>query len=178
MRDVARLLQLSGPLSPGFSISVHNPPWPDLVIRDMQQKGPHGLFVLSVSHCSERNGEIAHTPEMLFEVEAGRKTYILTPFCLRNQPAGVEQYSVTRDNGRISVNFRLQQEHMAFARHWNACLEEQGYIAAFQRAAFVTELWQNFQSSLETQPERGTEELKVLFHAAVTVTLAKGVPVL
>jgi hypothetical protein len=97
---------------------------------------------------------------------------------LRNEPAGVEQYSVARDNGPISVNFRLQQEHMAFARHWNACLEEQGYLAAFQRTAFVAELWQAFENSLAAQSQRGTEDLKLLFDAAVTTTLAKGVPAL
>lgn len=178
MRVVVRLLQLCSPLSAGFSIIVKNPPWHDLVIRDMQRKGPHGLFVLSVSHCTERNGETLHVPEMLFEVEAARKTFILTPFCLRNEPAGVEQCSVTRDNGPISVNFRLQQEHMAFARHWNTCLEQQGYLAAFQRTTFLAELWRTFESSLGTQSERGGADLKLLFDSAVTATLAKGVPAL
>jgi len=178
MRVVARLLQLCRPLTPGFSIVVCNPPWHDLVIRDTHQKGPHGLVTVSVAHSTERDGKILRVPEMLFEVEGSRKTFILTPFCLRNEPAGVEQYSVTRDNGPISVNFRLQQEHMAFARHWNACLEEQGYLPAFQRTAFVAELWETFENSLAAQPQRGTEDLKLLFDAAVTTTLAKGVPAL
>lgn len=178
MRVVARLLQLCCPLTPGFSIVVKNPPWHDLVIRDIQKKGPHGLWTISVSDCTERNRETLRAPEMLFEIEGAKKTFVLTPFCLRDEAAGVEQYSVTKDNGPISVNFRLQQEHMAFARQWNACLDQQGYLAAFQRTAFLAELWRTFETSLETHAQRGAEELKVLFNAAVATTLAKGVPAL
>lgn len=53
-----------------------------------------------------------------FEVEGSRKTFILMPFCLRNEPAGVEQYSVTRDKGPVSVNFRLNRLSCGLVAHF------------------------------------------------------------
>ena len=85
---------------------------------------------------------------------------------------------VLAPRGRVSVKFRMQQEHMTFARHWNACLEQQGYLAAFQRAAFLAEVWSTFETSLGGVTQPPAQELKVIFDAAVSATLAKGAPAL
>src|SRR5690348_5452352 len=160
MRIVAKLLQLTAPLKPGFCITIQNSPWPDLIIRDTQERGPHRLTVISVAHINNHDGEALRTPEMLFEAEESKRGIILTPYCFRDEQAKVEQYSVRRSENKLSVDWRLQGEHMMFARQWNASLEHQGFIAAFHRAAFIEQLRQEVDSELSTRTEVLPAELK------------------
>ena len=134
MRVISRLLRLASPLEPGFHLKIENPPWQDLVIEDIQEKGPHGFRTISVAHYSEQNGDLMCDPEMLFEAEERGDEILLKPFYWRNDFAGVEQYSITRERNRILINWRTLREHENFAQMWNQNLEEQGYTAAFQSA--------------------------------------------
>ena len=68
------------------------------------------------------------------EIEERGDEILLKPFYWRNDFAGVEQYSITRERNRILINWRTLREHENFAQMWNQNLEEQGYIAAFQSA--------------------------------------------
>ena len=134
MQVIARLLRPASPLNPGFHIKIENPPYQDLVIEDICQRGPHGFATISVAHYSEQNGDAMRDPEMLFEVEAFGNQLILKPYYFRNDFAGVEQYSVLNEEGRLSINSRLQKEHEEFAQLWNTNLEQQGFVEAFQRS--------------------------------------------
>jgi hypothetical protein len=134
MRVIAQLLRLAGPLNPGFCIRIENPPWQELVIEDIQQRGPRSFPVISVAHYGEQNGDVMRDPEMLFEAEKCSEGLVLRPYYFRNDFAGVEQYSIHTEEGRISTNSRLQKEHEDFAQLWNANLEQQGFLKAFLRS--------------------------------------------
>ena len=97
MRIIAKLLQLATPAKPGFCITIHNSPWPDLVIRDTQERGPHRLLSLSVAHLTNHDGRVLRTPEMRFEVEQSKRGIVLTPYCFRSEQANIEQHSVRRN---------------------------------------------------------------------------------
>lgn len=176
MRIIARLLQLACPVAPGFSITISNPPWQDLVIRDTQQRGPHRLPTISVAHCCERDGEIVQAPEMLFEVEQAKKRLILTPYCFRDQAAKIEQASVYLEHGSIRVNYSLQAEHMTFVRSWNACLEQQGFIAAFQRLQFIGQLRRALDAEVATGCSIPPEQLKQIFDRALSNAVGNHAP--
>ena len=175
MRIIAKLLQLAAPLKPGFSITIHNAPWPDLVIRDTQERGPHRLLSLSVAHLTNYDGRMVRTPEMLFEVEQSKRGIVLTPYCLRDEQAGIEQHAVRRSDNKLCVDWRLQGEHMIFARQWNASLEHQGFVAAFHRAAFIDQLRQEVDIELSAAIDVVPAELKQLFERAISKTVAKSV---
>jgi hypothetical protein len=175
MRIVAKLLQLAAPLKSGFCITVHNRPWQDLIIRDTQERGPHRLPVISVAHISNHDGQRLRTPEMLFEAEESKRGVILTPYCFRDEQTNIEQHSVRRTDSKLSVDWRLQGEHMIFARQWNASLEHQGFIAAFHRAAFIEQLRQEVDSELSAALDVVPDELKQLFERAISKTVAKSV---
>ena len=175
MRIIAKLLQLAAPVKPGFCITIHNSPWPDLVIRDTQERGPHRLLSLSVAHLTKHDGQGLRTPEMLFEVEQSKRGIVLTPYCFRDEQANIEQHSVQRTVNKLSVEWRLQGEHMLFARQWNAFLEHQGFITAFHRAAFVNQLRQEVDSELSAATDVVPAELKQLFERAISKTVAKSV---
>jgi len=176
MRIVAKLLQLAAPLKADFSITVHNPPWHDLVIRDTQERGPHRLPVISVAHISDHGGESLRIPEMLFEAEESKRGIILTPYCFRDDQTGIEQYSVRRsENNKLSVDWRLQGEQLVFARQWNASLEHQGFVAAFHRAAFIEQLRQAVDSELSSRTDVLPAALKQLFDRAISKTLSRSV---
>jgi len=134
MEVIARLLRLASPLKPGFHIKIENAPFQDLVIEDTCQRGPHGFATISVAHYSEQNGDAMRDPEMLFEAEEFGNKIILKPYYFRNDFAGVEQYSIRTEEGRISVNSRLQKEHEEFAQLWNTNLQQQGFLEAFLRS--------------------------------------------
>jgi hypothetical protein len=175
MRIIAKLLQLAAPLKAGFCITIHNSPWPDLVIRDTQERGPHRLPVISVAHCNSRDGRTLRTPELLFEAEESKRGVVLTPHCFRDEQAEIEQHSVRRTDNKISVDWRLQGEHMLFTRQWNASLEYQGFVAAFHRAAFIEQLGQEVDSELSAATDVVPAELKKLFERAISKTVAKTV---
>jgi hypothetical protein len=175
MRIIAKLLQLAAPLKPGFCITIHNAPWPELVIRDTQKGGPHRLPAISVAHCSNRGGRSLRTPELLFEAEESKRGIVLTPYCFRDEQAEIEQHSVRRTGNKLSVDWRLQGEHMVFARQWNASLEHQGFVAAFHRAAFIEQLRQEVDSELSLATDVIPAELKQLFERAISKTVAKSV---
>jgi hypothetical protein len=134
MEVIARLLNLASPLKPGFHIKIENPPFQDLVIEDICQRGPRGFGTISVAHYGELNGDAMRDPEMLFEAEELGKEIILRPYYFRNDFAGIEQYSIVNEDGRISINTRLQKEHEEFAQLWNANLKQQGFVEAFLRS--------------------------------------------
>lgn len=167
MRIIAHLLQLACPLSPGFVISISNPPWPELLIRDTQQLGPNRLRAISVAHQCEHHGRTVRAPEMLFEVEPGKKGFILTPYCLRDESMGSEEHSVYLKDGRICVNYQLQSDHMQFVRGWNTCLEQQGYVAAFHRSAFVQQLREAFDAEISAGSVQPPEQLRQLLERAL-----------
>lgn len=174
MRVISKLLQLAAPLQSGFLITVHNPPWQDLVIRDTQGRGPHCLPVISVAHSTIRDGRSLLAPELLFEAEESRQGIVLTPYCFRDECANIEQHSVRRNDHKLSVDWDLQREHMTFARQWNASLEHQGFIAAFHQAAFIERLRQEIDAELSAGTDAAPAELKKLFERAISKTVAKG----
>jgi hypothetical protein len=167
MRTIVRLLELASPLDRGSSLTIENRPWPDLIVRDLQREGPHRLPTLSVAHRYECSGQWVCAPEMLFEVEPSRKTWILTPYCLRDERAGIDQHSVYLKGGRIAVNYQFQAEHMSFARAWNKCLEQQGFVEAFQRSSFVGQLRKAFDREAAAHSSWSSEQLTDLLERAL-----------
>ena len=133
MRVIARLLHLAGPLKPGFHIKIENPPWQELVIEDIQQRGPRGFPAISVAHYGEQNGDLMRDPEMLFEAAKSGEEITLRPYYLRNDYAGVEQYSVWREGEHVTTNPQLLREHDELTRLWDRNLDQQGFIAAYER---------------------------------------------
>src|SRR5260370_21919087 len=77
---ITTILRLAGPLKPGFQIRIENPPWKDLVIRDLQQTGPHGIPAISVAHYEGEKGTVAGDPEMSFVIETQAAEIGLIPF--------------------------------------------------------------------------------------------------
>lgn len=161
MQVIARLLRLASPLKPGFHIKVENPPFQDLVIEDTCQRGPRGFATISVAHYGEQNGDAMCDPEMLFEAEEFGKQFILTPYYFRNDFAGVEQYSMLNEGGRISINSRLQKEHEEFAQLWNTNLEQQGFVEAFLRS----------RASHSAQTQNPMPPIQAMNHGDATMTI-------
>lgn len=132
MKTIAAILEHAAPLEPGFHIKIENEPWMSLVIEDIQELGPHGFPVISVAHYGEQNGDLMRDPEMLFEISKHGERTVLTPHYWRNDYAGIEQYSATIGDGRLTVNETLQREHAAFAEMWDKNLDAQGFLDAFR----------------------------------------------
>jgi len=133
MLCITTILRLAGLLKRGFQIRVENPPWKDLVIRDLQQTGPHGIPAISVAHCEDEKGTVAVDPEMHFEMETQAGEIVLRPFYYRNTILEVDAYSALFKEGRVVVNHELQQEHEDFADMWDQNLLAQGYAEVFLR---------------------------------------------
>jgi hypothetical protein len=131
MKTVATILELAAPLQAGFHIRIENEPWMILVIEDTQERGPNGLPAISVAHYGEQNGDLMRDPEMIFEAEESGEEMNLIPFYWRNDYVGVEQYSAFTEDGKTLLNAKLKQEHIAFARTWDANLRAQGFLEAF-----------------------------------------------
>jgi hypothetical protein len=161
MQVIARLLRLAGPLTRGFHIKVENPPFQDLVIEDICQRGPRGFATISVAHYGELNGDAMRDPEMLFEAEEFGNQIILKPYYFRNDFAGVEQYSILNEEGRLSINSRLQKEHEEFAQLWNTNLEQQGFVEAFQRS----------RASHAPQGNKSMPPIQAMNHGDTTMTI-------
>ena len=68
MLCLTTVLRLAGLLKPGFQIGIENPPWKDLVIRDLQQTGPHGIPAISLTHYEREKDIEVVDPEMHFEM--------------------------------------------------------------------------------------------------------------
>jgi len=134
MRVIAQLLHLAGPLKFGFHLKIENPPWQYLVIEDIQQRGPNRFPVISVAHYGKQNGDLMRDPEMLFEAHGFGQEIILKPYYFRNDYAGVEQYSKWREGEQVITNPQLLREHEEFAQLWDRNLEQQGFIAAYERS--------------------------------------------
>lgn len=162
MHVIARLLRLASPLKPGFHIEIENPPFQNLVIEDTCQRGPRGFATISVAHYGKQNGDAMCDPEMLFEAEKFGEQIVLTPYYFRNDFAGIEQYSVVSEAGRISVNSRLQQEHRDFAQLWNTNLEQQGFVEAFLRSRI---------SAQTSQQHTSTPPIQAMNHGDSTMTV-------
>jgi hypothetical protein len=133
VKIIAQILELAAPLEPGFHIKIENEPWMSLVIEDVQELGPNGFPVISVCHYGEQNGDLMRDPEMLFEISKRGDETILTPHYWRNDYVGIEQYSATIGDGRLTVNPQLQREHAEFARMWDKNLTDQGFLEAFEQ---------------------------------------------
>jgi hypothetical protein len=133
MKTVAKILELAAPLQAGFHIRIENEPWMTLVIEDTQERGPNGLPAISVAHYGEQNGDLMRDPEMIFEAEESGEHMNLVPYYWRNDYAGIEQYSVSIGDGQAVLNAKLQREHTACARIWDANLKAQGFLEAFVR---------------------------------------------
>src|ERR1051326_5919230 len=101
MRVITQLLHLAGPLKSGFHLKIENPPWQDLVIEDIQQRGPSRFPAISVAHYGKQNGDLMRDPEMLFETQGFGQEINLKPYYFRNDYAGVEQYSVWREGEQL-----------------------------------------------------------------------------
>ncbi len=128
---ITTILRLAGPLKPGFQIRIENPPWKDLVIRDLQQTGPHGIPAISVAHYEGEKGTVAVDPEMYFEMETQAGEIALRPFYHRNHILEVDRYSAFVNDNRVIVNHELQQEREDFADMWDQNLLAQGYAEVF-----------------------------------------------
>ncbi len=176
MQVIAHLLQLVRPLTPGLTVTIANPPWQELLIRHLKQWGPHGLATISVAHRCEHQGQIVCAPEMLFEAKPSKKKIILTPYCFRDEATGFEQRSVYVKESRICVNYQLQSEHIRFARGWNRCLEQQGFVAAFHRSSFIRQLREAFAAEISADKSRPPEQLKQFIDRALSTALAQCVP--
>ena len=72
-------------------------------------------------------------PEMLFEISKHGEETKLVPHYWRNDYVGIEQYSASIGDGRLTINEKLQREHEQFAVMWDSNLKHQGFVEAFKR---------------------------------------------
>ena len=111
---------------PATTVKIENPPYMSLTVENIGL-GPRGLPALSICHYGELNGDLMRDPEMCFEMEiengAVKECH---PYYFRNDYAGMEQFSVDAETGRIDT---LQvQAQRNFAGLWSRTLEEQGFL--------------------------------------------------
>jgi hypothetical protein len=69
-RTILRIIERAGGWNPGLFLKIENAPYMALVIEAIEE-GPSGLPTVSVTHYSERNGDLMRDPEMCFELHDG-----------------------------------------------------------------------------------------------------------
>ncbi|HET6844829.1 MAG TPA: hypothetical protein VFK06_24580 [Candidatus Angelobacter sp.] len=129
---ILRELIKAGHYTPGqsFRIDIPNPPHTSLVIEDIQEQGPNGYPVISVTQYREPK---KRDPEMCFEIYSCEGTIILDPFYWCNDLSGIEEYSRRLQNGAPIIRCDTHLEHHNSAALWNRTLESQGFFAAFSK---------------------------------------------
>ncbi len=134
MNTVFRIIQESGGLQQGKSISIENEPWMRLAIEVLPELGPDGHVVISVAHYGEQNSDLMRDPEMAFEVVEKDGVSELWPFYFRNDYMGVEQWSRYRnESGDLVCCPQHTRDMETFAKMWDRNLSAQGFLDAFRR---------------------------------------------
>ncbi len=131
MRSITEILELSAPLSEGFSIRIQNPPWQDLVVADVQSRGQNGSPMLWVAHCRKHGA--AGFPEMIFEVERFGEAMKMTPLSLRRDMTSEQEHSAMEICGEWVVLLPVQRLLVDFANLWDEELFRRRYIDAFKK---------------------------------------------
>jgi hypothetical protein len=114
----------------GLYLKIDNQPYLELVIEAMEESGPLGLPALSVAHYGEQNGDLMRDPEMCFELRLVGGEH-LDPFYWRNDYVAVEQWSRDIVRNRYAYLVQLHEQHVQFAKTWDANLALQGFAEAF-----------------------------------------------
>ena len=113
MKTILDILKKAGGWHPGLYLKIDNPPYMELVIEATDESGPCGLPAITVAHYGQQNGDAMRDPEMLFEVS---RWGALTPFCWRNDYAGVEQWSRFIQGENYCFHTELFHQHEQFAK--------------------------------------------------------------
>jgi hypothetical protein len=130
MQTILQILKKAGGWHPGLYLKIDNAPYMELVIEAMDESGPMGLPAISVAHYGEQNGDLMRDPEMCFELGLAGGAH-LDPFYWRNDYVAIEQWSrnIIRDHYVCLVH--LHEQHVSFAKTWDANLALQGFAEAF-----------------------------------------------
>ena len=130
MQTILDILKKAGGWQHGLYLKIENPPYMELVIEAMDESGPMGLPAISVCHYGEQNGDLMRDQEMCFELGLVGGEH-LDPFYWRNDYVAVEQWSrnIVRDHYVCLV--QLHEQHVRFAKTWDANLALQGFAEAF-----------------------------------------------
>jgi hypothetical protein len=101
--DMIMQLNKAGRFTPGSHISIDNPPFMRLVIENLDERGPDGHPVLSVSHYGGQNGDAMRDPEILFQILGQGADLALQPYYFRNDYIGVEEWSRYRQGQLVAT---------------------------------------------------------------------------
>ena len=130
MQTILDILKKAGGWQHGLYLKIENPPYMELVIEAMDESGPMGLPALSVAHYGEQNGDLMRDPEMCFELGLAEGVR-LDPFYWRNDYLAVEQWSHNIILDHYVCLVQLHEQHVRFAKTWDANLALQGFAEAF-----------------------------------------------
>ena len=81
--------------------------------------------IISFAHYGNCEGDLMADPEMLFWICKEKGIAFATYY--KNDWAGVEQYSVIVDDGKLRWNQQLQKSHAEFAELWLNNINEQQF---------------------------------------------------
>ena len=95
----------------------------------------HGGFEVSVAHYGEQNGDAMRDPEITFLVSPTTHGTTWTPLTFENSYMGCYQVVATVSaNGLLTVKqAALMQDLRNFANQWDCTLQQQGFMAVFER---------------------------------------------
>jgi hypothetical protein len=130
MKTVMDILRKAGGWHPGLYLKIANLPLPGAGHRGDGRIRPMGLPALSVAHYGEQNGDLMRDPEMCFELGLIGGEH-LDPFYWRNDYVAVEQWSRNIVRDRYVCLVQLHEQHLQFAKSWDANLALQGFAEAF-----------------------------------------------
>ena len=116
-------------------LRIENEPFMRLVIEVIGGPYPNGAYEVSVAHYGEQNGDAMRDPEITFLVVPAEHGTTWTPLTFENSYIGCYQVVATVNaNGQLTVKqAALRQDLRNFANQWDCTLQQQGFMAEFER---------------------------------------------
>jgi hypothetical protein len=91
---------------------------------------------LSIAHYGEQNGDAIRDPAICAEIVMENGAAKLWPYYFRNDCAGVERRNRQREaDGSMTCQPRETRDLESFMEMWDANLEGQGFLEAFNQTA-------------------------------------------
>jgi hypothetical protein len=136
MKTVLQIIEETGGLDTFTWTRIENPPFMALVIEALGERGPNGHRALSIAHYGDQNGDAMRDPEIFAEIVIENGAARLWPFYFRNDYAGVERWTRQQEaDGSMTCRLRETQDLESFMEMWDANIQHQGFLEAFQRTA-------------------------------------------
>jgi len=126
MKTVLQIIEEAGGLATFTWTRIENPPFMLLVIESLGEPGPNDYRALSIAHYGEQHGDAMRDPEICAEVVVESGAAKLWPYYFRNDYASVEHWNCRP---------RETRDLESFMDMWDANIQDQGFLEAFQRTA-------------------------------------------